>query len=334
MAANIRDVAARCGLSISTVSKAFNDYADISEETRALVRAAAREIGYYPNAIARTLKTNRSFNLGVLFEAEGPNGLVHWYFSSVLDAFKREGERRGYDLTFVNHHVGWSGMTYLEHCRYRNVDGLCVVCADCTNPEVAALALGDIPSVIIDHIFENRACVRSDNFSGMRQLVDYAASLGHRRVAYVHGQPDSAVTQQRLAGFLDGVSANRLDPLVRASAYDDPDAARAAVTELLQSPNPPTCILLPDDHCCLGALEAASALGLRVPEDVSLGGFDGNPMIQSQPRLTTVAQDPRRIGARAAELLIARVESVQPLAGEVVDVPVRLVPGESMGRKR
>ena len=93
MSVTIKDVAAKCCMSISTVSKAFNNYSDISEQTRELVHKAAKEIGYFPSAIARTLKTNRSYNLGVLFQAEGRNGLTHGFFAGVLDAFKREGER-------------------------------------------------------------------------------------------------------------------------------------------------------------------------------------------------------------------------------------------------
>ena len=335
MAVTIKDVAARCGLSISTVSKAFNNYADISDQTRELVHRAAREIGYYPNAIARTLKTNRSFNLGVLFQQEGRNGLTHGFFAAVLDAFKREGERRGYDLTFISHNIGWAGMTYLEHCRYRNVDGVCVVCADCTHPEVVELATGDIPCVTIDHVFEGRSCVQSDNPAGMRALVDCAAKRGHRRIAYVHGQKSSSVTQRRLEGFCRGLEDHGLElrmEYMMEAAYDEPETAYEAVMALMRLPQPPTCVLLPDDRCCLGALEAAKALGLRVPEDLSIGGFDGNAMMQLiHPRLTTIEQDARQIGARAAELLIERIESPQTSGCEIAQVPVRLLPGESIG---
>lgn len=335
MSVTIKDVAAKCGLSISTVSKAFNNYADISEATRELVHRAAREIGYYPNAIARTLKTNRSYNLGVLFQAEGRNGLLHWFFAGVLDAFKREGERHGYDLTFINHNIGWAGMTYLEHCRYRNVDGVCVVCADYTHPEVIELATGGIPCVTVDHSFEGCSSVQSENGAGMAALVERAARLGHRRVAYVHGQGTSSVTRKRVAGYLRGMKDNGLEPrpgwLVEA-AYDEPDAARQAVMALMRQPEPPTCILLPDDRCCIGALEAADALGLRVPEDLSIGGFDGNPIMQlTRPKLTTIGQDARAIGTRAAELLIGRIENPQTADSRTVEVPARLLPGESIG---
>ena len=110
------------------ISKALNNYPDVSDETRALVRAAADRLGYRPSALARGLKSGRTFNLGVLFD-NSDGGLTHNYFSPVLEAFKSEAERRGYDIAFITHHLGSSPMTYLEHCRYRNVDGVCVVCA-------------------------------------------------------------------------------------------------------------------------------------------------------------------------------------------------------------
>ena len=126
MAVTIRDVAEKCGLSVSTVSKALNHYSDISEETRKRVHAIAKQIGYHPNALARALKTNRSQNLGVLFVDDFGSGLTHPFFSAVLDSFKQAAEKRGYDITFINHNVGENHMTYLEHCQYRNVDGVCL----------------------------------------------------------------------------------------------------------------------------------------------------------------------------------------------------------------
>lgn len=123
MAVTIKELSARCGLSVSTVSKALNDYPDVSEETRKQVRAVADEMGYRANAIARSLKIGRTFNLGVLYSDDTESGFTHSYFSPVLQSFKQEAERRGYDITFITHNMGHSKMTYLEHCRYRNVDG-------------------------------------------------------------------------------------------------------------------------------------------------------------------------------------------------------------------
>ena len=335
MAVTIKDVAAKCGLSISTVSKAFNNYADISAETREAVQRAAREIGYYPNAIARTLKTNRSYNLGVLFQEERGRGLTHSFFASVLEGFKSEAEKHGYDITFINHNIGWKGMTYLEHCRYRNVDGVCVVCANFYAPEVMALVASDIPAVTIDHAFSNRSCVQSENVEGMRMLVEYAASLGHRRIAYVYGEKAS-VTESRITGYYRGlatcgIEANA-DYLLEA-VYDSPEAGQHAVRTLMALPESPTCILLPDDHTALGALDAAAEMGLRVPEDLSIAGYDESRIAQlTRPRLTTVAQDGWRMGIQAALYLIDRIENPRTAGSEVGTIPTRLVKGASVGK--
>ncbi len=337
MAVTIKDVAAKCGLSISTVSKAFNNYADISAETREAVQRAAREIGYFPNAIARTLKTNRSYNLGVLFQEERGNGLTHTFFAAVLDAFKTESERHGYDITFINHNIARTGMTYLEHCRYRNVDGVCVVCADFYSPEVVALVASDIPVVTIDHSFSNRSCVLSQNVEGMKSLVEYAVAQGHRRIAYVHGEKAS-VTENRITGYYRGLAAAGIEPeadYLLESVYDSPEAGAQAVRRLMQLPVPPTCILLPDDHTALGALDAAREMGLRVPADLSIAGYDGSRLAQlTRPRLTTVAQDSKRMGAQAALYLIDRIENPRTAGSEVGLIPTRLCIGESIARIR
>ena len=335
MAVTIKDVAAKCGLSISTVSKAFNNYADISAETRELVHRAAREIGYYPNAIARTLKTNRSYNLGVLFQEGRGHGLTHPFFASVLEGFKAECGKRGYDITFINCNIGGNGMSYLEHCRYRNVDGVCVVCANFFAPEVAALVTSDIPVVTIDHAFANRSCVLSENAAGIQALVEYAASLGHRRIAYVHGERAS-VTESRINGYQRGLAACGITPVpeyLLASVYDSPEAGAEAVRTLMALPEPPTCILMPDDHSAMGALDAAAELGMRVPEDLSIAGYDGTRIASlTRPRLTTVFQDGTQMGTLAANSLIDRIENPRTAGSEIGMVPTRLVQGESVGR--
>ena len=127
---SLKDLAKECGVSVATVSKALNNQPDISDATRERVRAAAHRMGYLPNAAARSLKTNRTYNLGVLFVDERQSGLTHEYFSAVLDSFKVEAEKHGYDITFINHNISGRSMSYLEHCRYRNVDGVVIACVN------------------------------------------------------------------------------------------------------------------------------------------------------------------------------------------------------------
>ena len=187
MAVTIRDVSAKSGLSISTVSKVFNNYGDISEETKIRVKTIAEQIGYYPNAIARTLKTNHSYNLGFLYDELASSGLTHPFFAEVINAFKSEAETHGYDITFINHHAGTSSMTFLEHCRYRNVDGVCLAGMDFFSEEVLELINSDLPCAVIDHVFPSQISIVSENKQGLQQLVNYAVSRGHKKSALTNG---------------------------------------------------------------------------------------------------------------------------------------------------
>ena len=139
---SLKTIAERCGVSTATVSKALNDHKDISEETKNRVKQTAQTLGYFPNAAARALKTNRSYNIGVLFEEEAGRGLTHEYFSGVLNGLKIQAEKLGYDITFINTCFENRKMSYYEHCRYRNFEGVVIVCANFDDPDVTELIRG------------------------------------------------------------------------------------------------------------------------------------------------------------------------------------------------
>ena len=183
---SLKDLAKECGVSVATVSKALNDQPDIAQATRERIHAAARRMGYLPNAAARALKTNRTYNLGVLFVDEKQSGLTHEYFSAVLDSFKVEAEKRGYDITFINHNISDRSMSYLEHCHYRGVDGVVIACVNFYDPQVVELVNGDVPVVTIDHVFNNRMAIARTTV-GHGRLVQ-AWACGHRRIAFIHGE--------------------------------------------------------------------------------------------------------------------------------------------------
>ena len=199
---SMKDISAACGVSVATVSKALNDHKDIGEETKQYVKKVAKEMGYFPNASARALRTNRSYNIGVLFVDEAPqSGLTHDYFSHILDSFKITVEAKGYDITFINCNKGKKNtMSYLEHSKYRNLDGILIACVDFAEDEIYELMESDIPVVTIDYVFNNKLAVTSDNVKGIRDLVTYIYEQGHRKIAYLHGQY-SAVTDSRKKSF-------------------------------------------------------------------------------------------------------------------------------------
>lgn len=309
---SMKDISLVCGVSVATVSKALNDHSDIGEETKKQIRKAAKEMGYFPNSAAKALKTNRTYNLGVLFVDEAKSGLTHDYFSYVLDSFKRTAEQAGYDITFINCcKTRENRMSYLEHARYRGFDGVVIACIDFYDPEVVELVRSNIPVVTIDHLFHNRIAVMSDNVKGMKDLLTFVYTKGHRRIAYIHGA-DSAVTQSRLSSFYRTAEKLGLeipDEYVRAAAYRDTKAAYEMTRRLLELPKPPTCILYPDDFASFGGINAIKERGLRIPEDISVAGYDGIRVGRHlQPQLTTLHQDTGRIGAAAAESLISLIE--------------------------
>ncbi len=335
MAVTIKELSKKCGLSISTVSKALNGYSDISSATKEAVAAAARELGYYPNAHARALKTKRSYNLGVLFVDDRQSGLTHSYFSTMLESFKKEAERNGYDITFISHNIGENRMTYLEHCHYREVDGVCIACIDFMESEVAELVNSELPIVTVDHLFNNRSCIQSDNRAGMRMLVERVHELGHSKIAFIHGKK-SAVTDTRLASFYRAMDALQLpvpENYLGECEFNDPSSAFQATCRMLAQPNRPTCILMSDDYASLGALEAIADAGLKVGRDISIAGYDGIALSQLiRPRLTTIKQDTSRIGLEAARTLVALVENPRTAIPEITVIPCSLIQGESVGR--
>ncbi len=328
---SMKDIAKRCGVSIATVSKALNGQPDIGEETRSRICAAAAEMGYMTNSAARALKTNRTYNLGVLFVDESRSGLSHEYFSSLLESFKVEAESHGYDITFINHNVGGKPTSYLQHCLYRGLDGVIIACVDFTDPRVEEMVNSGIPLVTIDHVFNNRLAVISDNVSGVETLVRYVYSKGHRKLAFLHGE-DTTVTRRRLTGFYRACEELGLeipDEYVRACVYHDPDRCAQATRELLALPDRPTCILFPDDFSFIGGLNVLNELGLRIPEDISAVGYDGIHLAKVM-RLTTYSQNTRELGRVAAKKLISLIERPKTTLTDQIMVSGTLMEGISV----
>lgn len=329
---SMKQIAERCGVSVATVSKALNNHDDIGEATKARVREVAEELGYYPNVAARTLKTNRSHNIGVLFADAAHSGLTHEYFSAVLEAFKLEAESRGYDITFINTQAGT--LSYVEKCRQRSMDGVVIACIDFGRPEVIELMNSTIPTVTIDYASNHCSSVLSDNLKGMQTLVEYAIKKGHRRIAYIHGDSASAVTKSRLIGFYQTLNRFNItipDGYVCPSTYLDLNRTRQLTEILLDSSKPPTCILYPDDTALIGGVNLLRERGLRVPEDISIAGYDG--MRTSRylvPTLTTIRQDTMAIGSKAAMQLINQIEKPKSTSMERIMVNGTFITGSTI----
>lgn len=330
---SLKDVAKACGVSLATASKALNGYADIKTETAALVRDTANAMGYFPNSVARAMRTNRTNNIGILFTDKTHHGLGHEYFSSMLESFKSEAESRGYDITFISQNIGGRPMSYLEHCRYRHFDGVMIASVDFTDPMVVELANSGIPVVTIDYVFNNCSAIMSNNVKAMKTLTEYIISRGHRKIAFIYGE-DTVVTRKRLAGFHEALAEHNIkipDAYLKTSMYHDPRGSAHVTKELLALRDRPTCIIYPDDFSYIGGLNEIEYHGLKVPTDISVAGFDGIFLSQAlRPKLTTLKQDTDLIGRTAAQKLIKAIEAPLTSAPDQVLIEGYLLEGQTI----
>ena len=334
----MKDISKVCGVSVATVSKALNNHKDVGEDTKRYIKKVAREMGYSPNLAARALKTNKTHGIGVLFVDDARSGLTHDYFASVLDSFKRMAEKCGYDITFINSSKNRAdSMSYLEHSKYRGFDGVAIACIDFDDPEVLELVQSDIPVVTIDYMFNNHIAVFSDNVSGMKDLVEYICQKGHRKIAYIHGSSkgaSSTVTSNRLSSFYQTTERFGIetpDKYIKEAAYRDTEKTYRLTNELLDLPEPPTCIIYPDDFSAFGGINAIRQRGLRIPEDISVAGYDGIQAARHlEPQLTTLQQDTEQLGFAAARALISLIERPKSTIIEQITIPGNLVEGRTV----
>ncbi|MFA6801087.1 MAG: LacI family DNA-binding transcriptional regulator [Acholeplasmataceae bacterium] len=331
----IKDIAARCGVSVATVSKALNHSSEISVKTTDLIIKTANELGYIANSNARSLKTNRSYNLGLLYVDPSQSGLEHEYFSSILNSIKKEAEYHGYDVTFISNKIGGSKKSYLTHARYRGCDGVLVVSADFKDQEVIDLVESDMPTVTIDHIFNNRTSIMSDNIDGLEEIVKYVYKKGHKKIAFIHGE-DTTVTQQRLASFYKTcaelgikVPTNYIKPAL----YHIPKYSGLATRELLELNDRPTCIIFPDDYSYMGGLTEIEKHGLKIPEDISVVGYDGIYLSRIlRPVLTSYVQDSYEIGKLAVLKLIEMIENPKTFIAQQFTIKGHLQEGQTINQ--
>lgn len=328
---HIKDIAEACNVSRATVSKALNDQSDISVATKERIKAIAEEMGYMSNSVARALKTGKTNNIGVLFIDEQNRGLSHEYFSTMLESIKSNAEARGYDITFIS---SARGMSYLQHCQYRSVDGVIIANINYKDSRVKELIDSDIPVVTIDYDFGDKVSIMSDNEDGGRSIIEYAYEMGHREFGIIHGEL-TKVTEKRLKGITEFCKEQGIEiPVgnIKAAKFHDSQTTYFATQELLRLPVRPTCIIFPDDYSYIGGLNAIHDAGLSIPGDISTIGYDGIELSRIvSPRLVTYYQDTAKIGRLAVEKLIERIDNPDAERKETVMVSGYLLSGGSVG---
>ena len=324
----IYDLAKITGFSITTVSKALNNYKDVSEKTRAKILQAAAEMDYLPNAHAQSLSTKKAWAIGVMFSEANEVGMKHPFFNGIIESFRHATEEHGYDLIFASRNLRNRDMSYLEHFKHRAVDGIVVICSDRMDEQVQELMQSDIPIVVVDMDSANCSVVYSDNTEGARMAVNYLYELGHRHIAHIAGDSSIDAGAARVKGY--ELAMQTLDLPIQPgylvnAGFFSVEEGKQAMEKLLQLASPPTAVFVAGDQMAIGAIEAVHEHGLRVPEDISIIGYDDIEMIKYiTPKLTTIRQDTDEIGEAAAELLIEQMTAKERRTERRV-IPVRLI---------
>ncbi len=336
MTVTIKDIARHAGVSHSTVSRALNGSPLIGGPTTDRVRRAAAELGYFPSAAARTLKTNRSRVLGVVISnVDDP------FFSEILQGIEEAARVGGYSLFMAaSGHDADRERDIVRIMREHRIDGLILCSTAFSSEQGRQLSSYDIPMIVINNQAEEeyRYSISHDDLYGSRQVTRHLIGLGHRRLAYL-GFPGSGRTNlKRLSGYREEMRMAGLhasEDYELAAAASDLATGRAALQQYLALAERPTAVVCYNDMLAIGLLQGLQEQGVEVPRDCSIAGFDNIEFsAYTNPPLTTFDQPKRSIGAEAARVILRLVEAGPSSPGsgpEAVLLKGRLVVRGSSG---
>jgi LacI family transcriptional regulator len=332
MIATISDIAQRLKLSNSTVSKALNGYDDVSVSTRELVHKTALELGYQPSAAARSLRRGRTDKVGLFLNTSIT--YVVDYLSGVLPGAALTAQGWGQNLLIYtitdndpNH--------LLKACRAGEIDGVILFSTHYDHRTIDALLEADFPFVVMGREIadERVSYVVPDYYQGSVMAAAHLIELGHRRIAFTTRPELGTANDARLRGYLDTLTSAgiAIDERLIVETRIQPYSGIEPVRRLLSLASPPTAICAFHDLIAMDAISVVRDYGLRVPDDVSIIGFDGlRAGLMTTPQITTLAQPLEFIGQRATEIVCQQIAQPQhPPVREVIAVEL-VVRGSTM----
>ena len=308
---SIKKVAAQADVSMATVSRVFNLPEKVNAETRAHVLKIAKKFGYYPNASARTLRTQRSRVLGVVLPT-----LLNPVFAECLDGIAQAASAHGYAiLPMTTDYKLDHEEQAVNQLLAANVDALVLVVSNpATSMALVRLRAAQLPYVLAYNRQSDHPCVSVDNELAMRQTVDRLVAMGHRRISLISGHlAASDRAQQRKRGYFEGMQAQGL---IEAHCVEVPfvETSVQEISNLLKQSNRPTALICSNDLIAIRSLRAAHLAGLRVPHDISITGFDGISIGEDlTPMLSTVTQPNKAIGQHSVDLVVNALKNNAPL---------------------
>jgi len=337
MTLNLEDIAKLAGVSRSTVSRVINDDRNVSDSTREKVLQVINQHNFRPNLAARTLVTQRTQVIGILIPYS-PNVLTPYYFPALLEGLGTTAHNRDYATLLF-----WGGYSSEKDERFskrilqqnRLMDGLIIASAPMDNPHIAQMLDLHVPFVLVEraatHMADQVSYVTVDNEEGARKAVEHLIQLGRRRIGHITGDLRITDGLDRLTGYRAALEEYDIpyDPaLVVEGTFTRRSGYNAMQGLLAQGVD---AVFAASDDTASGALQAMHVLGVSVPDDIALVGYDNLPTaLDSKPELTTIHQPIEEKGARAAALLLDLIEGVVASPQHIL-LPTHLVVRQSCG---
>jgi DNA-binding LacI/PurR family transcriptional regulator len=328
------DVARLAQVSQSAVSRAFTPGASVSDDMRAKVMEAARKLGYRPNAIARSLSTRRSRMVAVVMSY-----LANQFYPVVLERISQRMQREGYHVLLFIADTREVDAVLAEILQYQ-IDGVVLASTVVSSGLALRCSQAGIPVVLFNRTVRDMqasSSVTCDNYEGGRLVARHLLETGHERIAFIAGMEDTSTNLDRESGFRDALAEHGRRCFARAVGNYDFEQAKAAARQLFAGPAPerPDAVFVANDHMAIAVMDTLRMeLGLRVPLDVSVVGFDDVPQAAwDSYQLTTVLQDADAMIEATAALLLEQIEGA--VSRKSVVLPARLVVrGSTLRRNR
>lgn len=328
----LKDVAEAAGVHISTVSRALdpNSKTPLTKDVEQRIKAVANKLGYRPNRIAAGLRTNRSMSIGIMIP-----DITNTLFPPFVRGIESILEPLGYASILVNtDNIPEREARLLEVLRERGVDGIISVAAQRDDPEIAKIVTQGMPVVTLNRRLDRSAVpfVINDETGGINLALQHLFDLGHRYIGHIAGPENLSTGQNRADAFISGCKRLGIDIpsgyIAFSKNYDEAEGECRAVEILSKYPEV-TALLCANDRLAIGAYSGIRSLGLKVPDDVSVTGFNDSPMLELiPPRLTTIRIQQFDAGRAAAELILKSIRG--ELNGSIGTVlPVTLIKRDS-----
>ncbi len=305
MGVSIKDIARAAGVSHSTVSRALADSPLVKEQTRERIKQLAQEMGYTPHALARSLVTRRTQTVGVVVTT-----IADPFVSEIVRGLEETGQNHGYTIILCNSNAEpRRELAAVKALREKRVDGIIVTASRIGDLYLPLLEDFGVPIVLINNQQTGQYVysIGTDDVRGGQIATEYLLSLGHTRIAYIASPNNVNSSQARMNGYRAALESRGIafDPALVAEGDGRPAAAMHAVEHLFARGVRPTAIFCYNDMTAIGAMRALKQMGLRVPEDISIVGYDDIPIVEYlNPPLTTIRQRKYDMGCMAMDMLL------------------------------